>query len=138
MKKVLIIDDDPVIGRVLMTPLRARQHRVIMAHDPVQGIRLALTERPDLILLDWKMPAGGGQIVLDALRKNGFTAMIPVMIITALDAPELDSIQQNGSVVAFVRKPFDPSQVLRQILTILGEPDAAGSTSTPTGTSQSS
>jgi CheY-like chemotaxis protein len=91
----LIIDDQPESQRMLQEALEeAGKYRIITANDAHEGISLIARRRPNLVILDLRMPEKDGFAVLDELRGNPETASIPVMIVTAdtLNTDELDKI----------------------------------------------
>ncbi len=122
-KKILIVDDDPVIVRILHPHLRTAGYQVIAAADAMQGVQMAMKERPDLILLDLQMPAGGGAGVFESLSKNVHTALIPIIFVTANRDGEVREACLASGAADFVNKPIDPSDLLVRIRRALGEPE---------------
>ncbi|MEO0409451.1 MAG: EAL domain-containing protein, partial [Cyanobacteria bacterium P01_A01_bin.135] len=116
---VLIVDDAPDNLRVLSSLLTEKQYKV---RSVVSG-RLALTvaqeAQPDLILLDIKMPDLDGYQVCEYLKLNEATDDIPVIFLSALDAPidKVRAFEVGG--VDFITKPFHPEEVLVRIDTQL-------------------
>jgi CheY-like chemotaxis protein len=121
MKKILIVDDDPIIVRILHPHLRAAGYQVSAAADAIQGIQMAITERPDLILLDLQMPAGGGAGVFEALQKNFRTSLIPVIFVTANRDGEVREACLASGAADFVNKPVNPADLIARIRRALGE-----------------
>ncbi len=94
-ERILIIDDQPESQRMLQEVLdEAGQYRVITAHNAQEGISLVARRRPNLIILDLRMPEKDGFDVLQELSGNPETASIPVMIVTAdtLNPEERDKL----------------------------------------------
>jgi CheY-like chemotaxis protein len=85
--KVLCIDDDPVIARSIAVRLQPYGIEVKEADNGTQGYLMAVTDQPDLILLDLKMPNGEGNYVLSKLKDNEHTREIPVIILTMESHP---------------------------------------------------
>lgn len=83
MKKILVIEDEPEMRRNLLTILRLEQFHAIGAENGRAGLALARSERPDLILCDVMMPEMDGHGVIQALRENPVTAVIPFIFLTA-------------------------------------------------------
>lgn len=111
-KKVLIIDDDPNVHIILKLTLEKAGYQTASAMDAMQGPMMAKNLKPDLIILDVMMPAGGGVAVYKRLKQNTLTMGIPVIMhsSTPQDAvraslPEIDDIP-------FVQKPADLTQFL--------------------------
>jgi two-component system, OmpR family, alkaline phosphatase synthesis response regulator PhoP len=80
-RKILIVDDEPHILRLLASRLRANHYEVIAAADASQGFRAANEERPDLILLDMRMPDKDGMSLFNNLKESNFTSDIPIIFI---------------------------------------------------------
>ena len=127
-KKILIVDDDKEIVLLLASRLRANKYEIIMAYDAVQAVAKAIHEKPDLILLDIKMPAGDGFSVMDNLRNSPEAATTPVIIITAFPSPEVKQKVKETGAVGFISKPFKAEDVLPRIRRVLGEVSDEGET----------
>ncbi len=82
-KKILIVDDEPGIVRLLSMRLKAKDYEVLIAYDGVEGVEIAKKEVPDLILMDVKMPRGGGIGAFEKLIELNITRGIPVIFMTA-------------------------------------------------------
>ncbi len=133
-KKILIVDDEPQIAMLLNARLRANGYEVLAAYDAIQGFRLAVQHTPDLILLDLRMPAGGGAGMFENLKNNLQTALIPVIFITAFANEEVEKACRESGAADVIRKPFETDEVLRKIRRALKEPDApSGLSSIPRG-----
>jgi DNA-binding response OmpR family regulator len=120
-KKILIVDDEPQIALLLNARLRAHGYQVLVAYDAIQGFRTAINEDPDLVLLDLRMPAGGGAGVFDNIRNNVKTALIPVIFMTAHPNAEIEYACMDEGAVDFISKPFDPEDVLKKVKKALKE-----------------
>ncbi|MCX7817776.1 MAG: response regulator [Kiritimatiellae bacterium] len=120
MLRVLIIDDDRTIVRTLQMAFSEHGARVFAASDPIQGVRLAIDERPDVILLDLQMPAGGGAAVLQSLSRNVLTHLIPVICITALQGDDVRDACLAAGSRAFITKPFSPAAVVAKAYEVAG------------------
>jgi len=120
-KKILIVDDEPHIVRLLASRLRADNYEVRVACDGYQCIKVAREERPDLIILDIKMPAGGGLHAFETLRALPDTLITPVIFITAYASEEIRKQVLEMGAEDFVAKPFDSDDLLRKVRKALGE-----------------
>jgi DNA-binding response OmpR family regulator len=85
-KKILIVENDTVITKILAHTLTQNGFSVAEARDGVEGIEIADTQRPDLILLDIDMPKMDGLTMLKELRKSGNTT--PIIMLTNLNNPD--------------------------------------------------
>jgi two-component system response regulator VicR len=120
-KKILIVDDDKQIALLLGSRLKANKYEIVMAYDAWQAVAKAFKEKPDLIILDMKMPAGGGISVMENLRNSIDTALTPVIVITAYPSLEIRQKVKEMGAVDFISKPFKAEDVLSRIRKGLGE-----------------
>ncbi|MBU0503183.1 MAG: response regulator [Candidatus Omnitrophota bacterium] len=114
-KKILIADDDPSLVEVLTSRLRQHNYEVICAFDAMQVMTMAMSRRPDLIILDIKMPAGTGRGALENLKNSSTTFTIPVIVITAYPNEEVRGFAVKNGVVDFIEKPFQVEVLLNSI-----------------------
>lgn len=119
-KKILIADDEPEIARMLGMRLKANGYEVVVALDGIQAVTLAHREKPDLIILDIKMPAQDGYTVFENLKTSRDTAMIPVMFISALPPDEVEKRVRESGAADFIPKPYDPEEVLAKVKNVIG------------------
>ncbi len=110
-RKVLLIDDDPLMRHIVMTALAKDDYEISEAGTGAEGVEKAIAERPDLILLDVMMPGMDGFEVCYRLRSNTLTVNIPVIMLTALG--NIDEKIHGMQVGAddYVTKPFDPREL---------------------------
>ena len=94
-RTVLVIDDDPGIREALQIALEDRGYRVICAPDGDAGIRRAVDDRPDLVIVDLMMPRTSGFVVLDRLL-IGFAQLLPYAHIERLATAEQHEDQRQG------------------------------------------
>lgn len=112
---VLAIDDQQPILAALQAILEDAGHRVITAADGPAGLVLAEAQRPDVILLDIRMPVMNGLQVLQILKQRPETAVIPVVFLTG--EADADLMRQGFELGAddYLRKPFDPIELQTRI-----------------------
>ena len=112
---VLVVDDTPTNRRILSKLLLQRGYRVYEASDGETALEIAQTHLPTVILLDIMMPGMDGYAVCAALRRNPKTTGIPIIFLSALDAP-FDKVQafQKGAA-DYVTKPFQAEEVLARV-----------------------
>ena len=121
VKKILIVEDEKELMFGLATLLKSQGYLIIAANDSLFGISLAHKEKPDLIILDLGLPAGGGFYVLENLKNSVETFDIPVLILTAQQGLDLEERAKQMGVVAYFHKPFDPEILLSQIKEIFND-----------------
>jgi len=121
-KKVLVIDDDRnflgVASHMLIK--LGVELEPIVAEDAKNGLLMASTHNPDLILLDWHLPDMDGVSVTKQLKSNTLTRQIPIILISALNnyAPDRVNLTQLGCT-CFLSKPFEPQEFKYRIKSTL-------------------
>jgi len=120
MPRILIVDDEPEMVRGLEDNLRFEGYQTIAAADGRRGLALALSEAPDLILLDVMMPGLSGWDVCRELRARGLDT--PVIMLTARGA-EVDRVQGlELGADDYVTKPFSVRELMARIRAVLRRP----------------
>ena len=107
MSKILIVDDDPDCVELLSIHLKRRGHVVVGAKDGPDALERASWERPDLVLLDLRMPTVDGIRVIEILHGNELTAATPIVLMSAADKEWATRRLPADSLVRFVEKPLD-------------------------------
>ena len=116
---VLVVDDDPVIQRLLKVNFEMEGYDVLVAKDGVDGLEMARAEHPDIVVLDIMMPRMSGLDVVKALKADPDTASIPVMLLSA-KAQEADlRAGDDSGADDYLTKPFDPLQLLPRVEQLL-------------------
>ena len=120
-KKILIIDDEPDVAALLGMRLKANGYDVATAFDGIQGIKQAHLLKPDLIILDIKMPGGDGYTVFENLKMSTNTNLTPIMFISALPPEEVKKKVAEIGAAGFIPKPYDPEEVVSKVKNLIGE-----------------
>ena len=107
MAKILVIDDEQAIVELLTLRLTESGHQVVVALDGFTGPMVATREKPDLIILDYNMPAANGAKVHERLRGNTFTAATPIIFLTATPIGEIITAVKDDDRTRFLQKPVD-------------------------------
>jgi len=115
-KKILVIDDDPIIVKYLQTLFNDNGYETIVAYDGTEGESLVEETMPDLITLDLEMPKEWGPRFYRKMRKNDALKDIPVIVISGLSNPK----HAIKDAVAVIRKPFDEEKVLEIVKGVIG------------------
>ncbi|MEY2473955.1 MAG: hypothetical protein QOK28_3284 [Actinomycetota bacterium] len=119
MPKVLVVDDDPVIQRLLQVNFEMEGWKVVIADDGVAGLEAARKEKPDCILLDVMMPKKDGLTVAAELKADPDTAHIPVVLLSAkAQAGDLGAGMATGAD-EYITKPFDPLELLDRVIALI-------------------
>jgi DNA-binding response OmpR family regulator len=113
--KILIVDDSAFEQRMLADLLSELPYKVSVAFNGLQGYQLALANRPDLILLDVRMPNMDGYTACRLLKANPVTQDIPVIFLSGADADDDRILGLSIGGVDFVSKPFSPGELAARI-----------------------
>jgi len=120
-KKILVVDDELNVLKVIASRLKANNYDVVTASDGIYAVKKAIEEKPDLIILDIKMPAGGGVSVFENLKLLDGTMTTPIIFITAYPTEEIKRKVLEMGAEDFVAKPFNPDELLAKVKKALGE-----------------
>ena len=122
--KLLIVEDHKDSCLWIAAVLRQCGYVALEAADGAVAVRMARSETPDLILLDLHLPAGGGEFVMDSLKRQPELAHIPIIIMTGDPDVDRTHMKLRGALEVF-RKPMDVHAFLQAIRTILQDPAPA-------------
>jgi len=117
-ERILIVDDDPDILDVLTLTL-SEQYEVIQAGNGEEGLKLARTKSPDIVILDYKMPKMSGLEVCQQLKKDILLQHMPVIILTGKSETTDKVSGINAGADDYIVKPFEPQELLARIRMIL-------------------
>ena len=120
MKKVLVVDDEPSIRKLLKVALGNRGFEVLEAENGLDAMGVIAAEKPDLVVLDVMMPTMTGHEVHDRLRQKPDTRELPILFLSAAGTFE----EQHREIAAdpfsdYLPKPFKPSEVADHITAML-------------------
>ena len=123
VKKILIVEDHKDSCLWIAAVLRQCGYDAMEAADGAVAVRMARSESPDLVLLDLHLPAGGGEFVMESLKRQPDLAAIPIIIMTG--DPEVDRTQMKlrGALEVFC-KPMDVHAFLQAIRRALNDAPA--------------
>jgi CheY-like chemotaxis protein len=120
---VLVVDDSDVIRSLIVLNLELEGFDVSEARDGQECLDMVEQLHPDLITLDVAMPRRDGFSTLEALRANPATTAIPIVIVSArAQGADLTRGADLG-VDAYVTKPFEPSELIRTVRSLMTDPD---------------
>jgi DNA-binding response OmpR family regulator len=119
----LVVDDDPVIQKLLQVNFEMEGYSVITAGDGEEGLAKAQAERPDAVVLDVMMPKMDGLEVARRLKGDPDTESIPIILLSA-KAQQAD-IQAGTATGAedYLTKPFDPLELLQRVGALIDRTD---------------
>lgn len=115
--KVLVADDDALFLKVITEILTEAGHQVIPAADGDEALQKAVSERPDLIILDIILPKHLGTEVSEKLRKCRLSASVPILLVSS----NVSEMEETGGTLDdfladdFLQKPFSADELLKRI-----------------------
>ena len=115
MNKLLIVDDEDNIRRLLAATLTGGDYDVIQARDGTQALELTRRERPDFVVLDVSMPGLDGIEVCRQIKSDSSLRNITVVMLTAQSQAETRRRATQAGADAFLTKPFSPLQLLEVV-----------------------
>jgi DNA-binding response OmpR family regulator len=123
MTRILVVEDERKVRRGLEVGLQAAGYAVTAAATGDDGLRLALADAFDCLVLDWMLPGQDGMEILRAVRAAGRTA--PVLLLTARDAVRDRVVGLEGGADDYLVKPFALAELLARVKALLrrGQPD---------------
>ena len=117
LERILVVEDEHAMRTVLHDALARRGYRVITADNGETGLERATTEKPDLILLDVKMPRLDGFAVCGELRKRGFTGRILVLTARGRVEDRVRGLDEGAD--DYLVKPFSRDELLARVRALL-------------------
>src|SRR4029077_19848463 len=118
--KILVVDDDPNVQRLLQYTLKQEGYEVVIAGDGAEGFRLWGAEPPDLTLLDVTLPKLDGYQVATKIRtEEGSASHVPIIMLTAEREVEQKVRGLRGGADDYLIKPFHPAELLARIKSLL-------------------
>jgi pilus assembly protein CpaE len=118
--KILVVDDDPNVQRLLQYTLKQEGYEVVIAADGAEGFRLWGAEAPDLILLDVMLPKLDGYQVATKIRtEEGSTGHVPIIMLTAEREVEQKVRGLRAGADDYLIKPFHPAELMARIKSLL-------------------
>jgi DNA-binding response OmpR family regulator len=118
---ILVVDDDPVIQKLLSVNFEMEGYDVLTASDGIEGLEKIRAYAPDLVLLDVMMPRLDGIEVVRRLKQDPKTKKIPIVLLSAKAQSADVSGGLEAGADAYVTKPFDPLELLEKVAALLGE-----------------
>ena len=115
VQKILVVDDEPDLRRLVEIRLKTNQYEVISARDGKMGLEMAGREHPDLIVLDVMMPVMDGIETLRALKRTSGTNTIPVIMLSQKRETSFMMDAQDLGAADYIPKPFQSEDLLRSI-----------------------
>jgi len=125
MKTILMLEDDPYEARLVIRLMEREGYRVLHAPSGEEGLRLAVEQRPDIILLDLGLPDLDGQTVAALLKSTPELSQVPLVAVTAWPPDAARQMAEAYGCDGYISKPISPREFPSQITHYL-RPQAAG------------
>ncbi len=121
MHRILVVDDDPNILRIIRFKLERAGFEVAIAGNATRALELIQSAPPDLILLDVMMPGMDGLELVGRLRDDAALRTIPIFVVTARGQMADKKIAFRLGVEDYITKPFSPGEVVERVSTFLAD-----------------
>ncbi len=119
MKKVLVVDDEVFIRKMIEARLKPAGIAVIQAQNGMEAVEKAASEMPDIIIMDVMMPKMDGFKACEAIRSNPAVSSIPILMLTARgQAADMEKAMALG-IIEYITKPFSPKDLADKVVGIL-------------------
>ncbi len=121
-KLIYVVDDEKEVCELLRIALETRGYKVRAAFDGEAALKLIKKKKPDLLILDLKMPKMNGYEVINYLRYSEKFADIPIMVLTSLTQASRRSDEdwkESLDVEDFITKPFEPLDIIKRVEKII-------------------
>ncbi len=112
-KKILVIDDDPTLSKLVQPFLQAHGYDVAVCFDGEEGIAHLTKEKPDLIILDVQMPKMNGYTFIFEMKKIAHAKNVPIIVLTAKEG--MAEIFKVEGVKEYLTKPFQTEKLLEHV-----------------------
>ncbi len=120
MQKILVCDDEANIRNIMDFSLEAEGFLVVEANDGQEALQMAMSEEPDLVILDVMMPGSDGLTVCRELKQNPRTSHIPVLMLTARAGKGDREAGLAAGADDYITKPFSPLRLVDKVNEVLG------------------
>jgi DNA-binding response OmpR family regulator len=122
-KTILIIEDELPMLKALSDKFSLEGFEILEAKDGAEGLEMAISKKPDLIILDIFMPVMDGKACFEKLRQDAWGKTVPVIILTNLnpDDKTLDELMKNGPSYYFIKSKWKLEELVEKVKKELGE-----------------
>ena len=119
MARIIIADDDEIIGDIACEALLARGHAAGVISNGRDALQVIRARKPDLVILDCNMPEMGGLLVLRELRRTIEFCELPVLVLTGRRSDKDEDLAYHQGASDYMKKPFDPAELVVRVEELL-------------------
>ncbi|RLC19969.1 MAG: hypothetical protein DRH56_10740, partial [Deltaproteobacteria bacterium] len=119
-----VADDNEIILKIIRNLLESEDYRVITAHDGMEALKLALQEKPDMVITDYLMPKMNGMALINKLKSQLTTRYIPIIMLTAKDDVDLEVKGIDAGADDYLTKPVNAKLLMARIRRLMERPGA--------------
>jgi DNA-binding response OmpR family regulator len=119
MARIIMADDDEIVGELARDALIDAGHAVGLLDNGAEALRVIRARRPDLVILDCNMPEMSGLLVLRQMRDSADLSDTPVLILTGRQSDRDSEIAFYEGANDYMRKPFDPDELVFRVNELL-------------------
>lgn len=116
---ILVVEDSTTVATVIQVALAKEGFNVLVAHDGLEGLKMAISERPRVIITDAVMPRMDGYGLLRAIKTNPMTSDIPVIMLTSKASTEDEQKALEFGFIDFIPKPVQPLRIVSRVKRVL-------------------
>ena len=121
MTRILAVDDEPHILKLVTFSLAQHGYEVIQATDGMSAVEVAESEQPDLILMDVMMPLLDGYGACERIKANPKTSHIPVVMLSAKSQASEQKEGLDRGALCYITKPFTPRELVERVGELVGD-----------------
>jgi DNA-binding response OmpR family regulator len=119
MARIIIADDDELVGEMARDALIAAGHGAGWVTNGADALKVIKARRPDLVILDCNMPELSGVLLVQELRKSTEFANLPVMMLTGRRGDRDEELARFAGANDYMKKPFDPDELVFRVEELL-------------------
>jgi len=113
-KKILIIDDEPDVMKMVVYRLKAKGYEIFTAANGKEGVEIAVIQEPSLVILDYRLPDLKAEEVIRQIYANEETKGVPVILVTASTENISEKAKECGAV-DYIPKPIEPEELYLKV-----------------------
>ncbi len=125
MARIILVDDDPVIGQLVAAALLSAGHAIGWIDDGQGALGVMRARPPHLAIIDCAMPGMSGVELVRAMRADGRLCHVPVIMLTARTSVNDEALAYNAGAHDYLRKPVDLDLLVARVETMLFKPEKA-------------